>query len=68
MMEFPQSPLFDALYWLINTPPIGGIVVGMMGGGVILIYGLMLRWIAQGREADEQETYAYPTPALHEHE
>lgn len=67
-MNFPESPLFEFLYWLINTPPIGGIVVGLVGGGSLLAYGLTLRWIARGREADEQETYAYPTPALHKHE
>ena len=66
-MNFPESPLFEFLYWLINTPPIGGIVVGLVGGGSILACGLTLRWIARGREADEREVYAYPTPALHEH-
>lgn len=67
-MNYPQSPLFEFLYWLINTPPVGGMVVGIIGGGSILAYGLTLRWIVQGREADERETYTYPTPALHEHE
>jgi len=67
-MNFPQTPLFHFLYWLINTPPVGGIVVGLIGISSILAYALTLRWIAQGREADERETYAYPTPALHKHE
>lgn len=67
-MYLPQNPLIDFLYWLINTPPVGGIVVGLIAGGSILAYGLTLRWIARGREAGERETYAYPTPALHEEE
>ncbi len=64
-MNFPENPLFEFLYWLINTPPIGGIAVILVGVGCVLAYGLTLRWIVRGREADETETYAYPTPALH---
>lgn len=67
-MNFPQTPFFQFLYWLINTPAIGGIVVGMVGGGSLLAYGLTLRWIARGREANEAQTFSYPTPALHRHD
>ncbi len=66
-MNFPETSLFYFFYWLINTHAIGGIAVGLVGGGCILSYGLILRWIARGREANERETFAYPTPALHEH-
>ncbi len=64
-MNFPENPLFEFLYWLINTPPVGGIAVILVGAGCILAYGLILHWIVRGREADEHETYAYPTPTLH---
>ncbi len=67
-MNFPESPLLEFLYWLIDTPAIGGLTVGLVAGGSILAYGLTLRWVVRGREADEPEIYAYPTPALHEHE
>lgn len=67
-MNVPQPPLIDFLYWLINTPAMGGIAVGLVAGGSILAYGLALRWIAMGSEANEREIYAYPTPALLEHE
>lgn len=67
-MNFPHSPLFEFLYWLINTPAVGGIMVGLVGGGSLLAYGLTLRWIHNGRKADETEVYAYPTPALHGHD
>jgi len=66
-MNFPQTPLFRFLYWLVNTPGVGSLVVLLIGGGSILAYGLTLRWIVRGGEADEEETYAYPTPALHQH-
>lgn len=70
-MNFPDTPLFSLLYALINTPGFGGIVVSILGSGVVLSAGLALRWIVQGGIADEPETYAYPTSALHhihEHE
>jgi len=68
-MNFPMELLiFQFFYWLVNTPGLGGIVVAMVGGGSVLAYALTLRWIQLGARADEKETYAYPTPALHQHE
>lgn len=68
-MNFPMEyPLFRFFYWLINTAGLGGIVATLLGGGSLAIYLLTLRWIKQGAEADERDTYAYPTPALHSHE
>jgi hypothetical protein len=65
-MNFPMEyPLFQFLYALLNTSGWGGIVVGIMGGGSILAYTLTLRWIANASQADEVETFAYPTPALY---
>ena len=67
-MNFPMdNPLFQFFYWLVNTAGVGGIVVGLVGGGSLLAYALTLRWIHQGGRSDETETYAYPTPALHQH-
>lgn len=66
-MNFPMEyPIFQFFYWLVNTAGVGGIVVGLIGGGSLLAYALTLNWIAQGAQADETETYPYPTPALHE--
>ena len=69
-MNFPMEyPLFQFLYALLNTPGLGGVLVVIMGGGSILAYSLTLRWIAQGGQASETETYAYPTPGLlHSHD
>lgn len=67
-MNFPMdNPLFQFFYWLVNTAGLGGIVVAVIGGGSLLVYALTLRWIRQGGQSDEPETYAYPTPALHQH-
>ncbi len=70
-MNFPiEYPLFRFLYWLINTPGLGGIAAIMLGLGSTLSALLTLRWIRQGAEVAEPETYTYPTPTLlgHEHE
>lgn len=68
-MNFPiENPLFQFFYWLVNTAGLGGIVVALVGGGSVLAYVLTLRWIARGADAEEDEIYAYPTPALHGHE
>jgi hypothetical protein len=67
-MNFPDTTLVEFLYALINTPSIGGIAVGLLGGGIVLSVALTLRWIVQGGQADELEVYAYPTTALHVHE
>ncbi|MFQ5578096.1 MAG: hypothetical protein ACE5G8_14015 [Anaerolineae bacterium] len=66
-MNFPDTPLFQFFYWIINTPAIGSIAVALVAGGSILAYGLTLRWISKGADVGERETYAYPTPALHRH-
>lgn len=68
-MNFPmESPVFQFLYWLVNTAGMGGIVVLLVGGGSMLAYALTLRWIALGGQTEDRETYSYPTPALHPHE
>jgi len=66
-MNFPHSPLFNFLYWLINTAGLGSVIVGLIAAISIVSYGLTLRWISRGAQADEAEEYAYPTPTLHGH-
>lgn len=66
-MNFPDNPLFQYFYWLVNTPGLGGLIVGLIVIISVSAAGSALVWIAQGAQADEVETYAYPTPALHDH-
>ena len=68
-MNFPADSQFVQLvYWLINTAGMGGIAVGLIALVSVIAYSLTLRWIARGARADEADTFAYPTPALYEHE
>jgi len=67
-LNFPlENPIFQFLYWLVNTAGLGGLVVGLIAVISVGAYGSALRWIARGAQAEEPETYAYPTPALHDH-
>ena len=66
-MNFPDNPIIQLAYWLVNTPGLGGIGVGLIVIIWVSAAGGALWWIAQGTQADELETYAYPTPALHDH-
>jgi hypothetical protein len=64
-MNFPiDEPIFQFFYWLVNTPGLGGIVVGTIIAISLAIYAGALLWIARGARSDEMETYAYPTPSL----
>ncbi|MBW8011890.1 MAG: hypothetical protein FVQ83_11735 [Chloroflexi bacterium] len=67
-LDYPDNPLIEFLYWLINTPGLGGIMASVVGGGILLAVGATLRWISKGGQALEPEEFAYPTPALHSHE
>jgi hypothetical protein len=66
-VNFPDTPVFQFFYWLVNTPGLGGVAVGLIVITSVGAVGSALAWIARGAQADESETYAYPTPALHEH-
>jgi len=67
-MNFPlENPIFRFLYWLVNTPGLGGLVVGLIVMGCLGSFFAALRWIARGAQVDEPITYAYPTSALHDH-
>jgi len=65
-MDIPfDNPILKYIYWLLNTPGVGGIVVGFIGASLVLSYGFMVKWISDGDKSPEDETYTYPTPALH---
>lgn len=69
-MDIPfDNPIIQFFYWLLHTPGLGGMMVLLVGSGSIIAYSLTLRWIRAGGEVEEEETFAYPTPALtHQHE
>ena len=67
-MRFPSdNPIFQFFFWLVNTPGLGGLFVSLIVIVWVGAAGSALRWIIRGAQADEAETYAYPTPAFHEH-
>jgi hypothetical protein len=64
-MHIPmENPLLQFLYFLFDTPGLGGIAVAMVGSVSITAYFFVLRWIRAGAKAEETETYTYPTPTL----
>lgn len=66
-MNFPDEPFYRAIYWLINTPGLGGIIALLVGGGAITLYSLTVRWVMRGGAADESDVYTYPTTSLLDH-
>ncbi len=69
LMNFPDNAVMQAIYWLLNTPGVGAVIVLLVGGGATVFFAGLLRWIQLGSKAPELETYSYPTPALlHSHE
>lgn len=59
-MNFPiEQPLFRFFYWLVNTPGIGALIVGLLVGIAFVLYSLALRWIAAAR-VEEQEAHPFP--------
>lgn len=68
-MNFPMDyPFFQFVYWLLNTPGLGGIAVSLLAGAILLTFAKTLLWISQGGQAEEREVYSYPTVGLHEHD
>ena len=64
-MNFPlDNPLFRFLYWLINTPTIGGVVALLILGSLITTFVFALIWVVNGAKADEPDSYAFPTTTL----
>ena len=64
-MNFPlENPLFEFLLWFVDTAGVGGAVAIGLVLASVTIYGLVLGWIARGSQANETETYTFPTPTL----
>ena len=70
-MNIPESELINWLYWLVDTPTIGGVIVGVIATITVLFYTASIFWVQQDQQ-DQQvnklEKYPYPTPALHHEE
>ena len=67
-MNFPDEPLFHFIYWIINTPSIGGLVVVLVSGMLLTSAIFTLYWVMRGAQADELDVYVYPTETLLEHD
>jgi len=67
MSSFPENPIIAFLYWLLDTPGIGAIVVAILLIGLFWGYARVLRWISNGANTNES-VYTYPTEALHQQE
>ena len=64
-MNFPMTqPIFQFFYWLVNTAGLGGVVLLLLTLGVALAAVWTLHWISEGGQAEESETYSYPTQSL----
>ncbi len=45
-MNFPfESSLFKLIYWLINTPGVGAVMIGLIVGTAVISFSLSLRSI-----------------------
>lgn len=66
-MNFPDTPFFHLVYWLLNTAGIGGIFSLVLATSLITGFFLAIRWVVMGAKADENEVYSYPTSSLIEH-
>lgn len=68
-MNFPQnSAILQFLYWLVNTPGVGGGAVIALIVVAVAACAAALRWVMRGGQADEPVSYSYPTSALHHHQ
>lgn len=67
-MNFPlDNPFVAFLYWLANTPGLGGIALLAIAGGCMAAFAGALGWIARGGHGEAAPEYPYPTSALHKH-
>ncbi len=64
----PDLPVLRFIFWLVNTPGVGGAGVAALILAALGSFVAALRWIARGSQADNTPVYAYPTPTLLEHE
>jgi hypothetical protein len=63
----PDLPILRFIFWLINTPGLGGVFLVVVTFTCVGSALAALRWIVRGAEADEPITYAYPTSTLFDH-
>lgn len=62
-MNFPmEKPLLQFFYWLVNTPGIGAVVIGLLVGTAVTVFFLTLRWIASAKSESEE---GLPFPPQH---
>ncbi len=67
-MNFPMdNPFFQFVFWVLNSPGVGGIAVGLIVLISVSIYTSTIVWIARGAQANKPEIYTYPTSTLLEH-
>ncbi len=67
-MSPPDLPILRFIFWLVNTPGLGGAGVTAILVTCLASFFAALRWILGGGRADEATTYAFPTPALLDHD
>lgn len=65
-MQIQPNPIFTLLYWLLNTPGIGALIVALLGTFLVVLFASVLRWIAKGSSANESAVFTYPTEGLHD--
>ena len=52
-MNFPfESSLFKLLYWLINTPGVGAVMISLIVGAALISFSLSLRSIRAAAEGN----------------
>lgn len=66
-MSAPDTFILRFLYWLVNTPGLGGVAVVAIVISCLGSFVLALRWIAAGSKVGDSDTYAYPTSSLLHH-
>ncbi len=54
-----DNPFFQFLYWIINTPGLGSVIVWLVILGALTTYGLFLHQIRGAKNKDESP---YPGP------
>jgi len=68
-MNFPlEYGFFRLIYWILNTPGVGGVVALLIGGGIVSLVLLALQWITSAGNVDDDSLYSFPTSTLLEEE
>lgn len=64
-MNFPlEHGIFRLIYWILNTPGIGGLAALLIGGGIVFSVVSALRWIFVAGTIDDDHIYSFPTSSL----